>query len=429
WAIVVVTILSNLLLYAIDNTIVAIVQPVIIREFGHVQDLPWVSVGFLMSGTATALLSGKLYGAFNAKYLYIINSVLFLVGSAVSGAAPNLPTMIIGRVIGGVGGTGMYLGALTLISVYTTPKETSAYMGYLALVWGLGSVIGPLIGGAFAASSATWRWGFYINVVVVGVCIFFYCLQLPSYNPQPSTSVRARVKVIDWFGSALSIGSLAVGIIAINFCGTRYDWSSGSATALIVVSFVTLTLFFLQQYFNIFTTKDSRLLPLDLLWNKDIAVCFICQVLVAFIVPVPLYFIPLFFEFGKGDSAIRAAVKMLPLIVAWVTSSAIRGHLMPRTKFYQLWYVAGSGLNIVAGVLLSRIGLSTPERFIFVLDIVSGIGTGCFGQAGFAVAQRLVPKKLVHKAISLMLIAQLSGTTLGLAVGGSIFQNSFDSNA
>ncbi|KAF2122025.1 major facilitator superfamily domain-containing protein [Lophiotrema nucula] len=423
WLLVISAILSNLLLYAIDNTIVAVIQPVIVREFGHIQDLPWISVGFLMSGTATALVSGKLFGAFDAKILYILYSLLFLVGSAISGAAPTLAAVIVGRVIGGIGGTGMYLGALTLISVNTTPTETSQYMGYLALVWGFGSVIGPLIGGAFAGSSATWRWGFYINVVIVGVCIFAYLFLLPPYKPQPNTKVSARLKKIDWVGGVISMGALSSLIMVVNFGGTLYAWSSGSMIALITVAGLALIAFMVQQYFKICTTGDLRLLAIELLAAKDMAVCFICQVMVAMIVPIPLYFIPLFFELGKGDSPVRAGVKTLPLIVFWVTSSALRGHLMPRFKWYQSWYIAGSMLNIVAGVLLSKITLDTPDRHIYGFEILSGVGTGCFGQAGFAVAQRLVPKAAMHKAISLMLIAQLSGTTLGLAIGGAIFQN------
>ncbi|TGO17824.1 hypothetical protein BTUL_0014g00180 [Botrytis tulipae] len=282
WVLLVVAILSNLCFYAIDNTIVAVIQPVIVKDFGEVQNLPWISVGFLMAGTATALVNGKLFASFNAKTLYIAFSLLFVVGSIICGAAPNMTALIFGRVIGGVGGTGMYLGALTLISVNTSPKETTEYMGYLALVWGFGSVIGPLIGGAFTDSSATWRW---------------------------------------------------------------------------------------------------------------------------------------------GDSALRAGVKTLPLICFWVTSSAIRGRLMGKLGWYQPWYIAGSILNILAGVFLSRINIATSDAVIYGLQVLSGVGTGCYGQAGFAVAQRLVPPTDIHRAISLMLIAQLTGTTLGLAIAGAIFQN------
>ncbi|KAF5877457.1 putative mfs drug efflux protein [Botrytis fragariae] len=126
---------------------------------------------------------------------------------------------------------------------------------------------------------------------------------------------------------------------------------------------------------------------------------------------------------AKGDSALRAGVKTRPLTCFWVTSSAIRGRLMGKLGWYQPWYIAGSILSILAGVFLSRINITTSDAVIYGLQVLSGVGTGCYGQAGFAVAQRLVPPADFHRAISLMLIAQLIGTTLGLAIAGAIFQN------
>ncbi|TGO43440.1 hypothetical protein BHYA_0001g00700 [Botrytis hyacinthi] len=352
WVLLVVAILSNLCFYAIDNTIVAVIQPVIVKDFGEVQNLPWISVGFLMAGTATALVNGKLFASFNAKILYIAFSLLFVVGSIICGAAPNMTALIFGRVIGGFGGTGMYLGALTLISVNTSPKETTEYMGYLALIWGFGSVIGPLIGGAFTDSSATWRWlaNYYF------ICGFWSIV----HYPLPA----AALQLLDYSGASRAA-----------------DTSSQD-----------------KGY-------DHMLLA------------------VALIVPVPLYYIPVFFQLAKGDSALRAGLKTLPLICFWVTSSAIRGRLMGKLGWYQPWYIAGSILNILAGVFLSRINITTSDAVIYGLQVISGVGTGCYGQAGFAVAQRLVPPTDIHRAISLMLIAQLTGTTLGLAIAGAIFQN------
>ncbi|KAF7881616.1 uncharacterized protein EAF02_006304 [Botrytis sinoallii] len=423
WVLLVVAILSNLCFYAIDNTIVAVIQPVVVKDLGEVQNLPWISVGFLMAGTATALVNGKLFASFNAKILYIAFSLLFVVGSIICGAAPNMTALIFGRVIGGVGGTGMYLGALTLISVNTSPKETTEYMGYLALVWGFGSVIGPLIGGAFTDSSATWRWGFYINAPVICIFIPVYLFIIPSYTPRPTESFLSKIQTIDWVGSVLSCGAFVAGIIAINFGGTLYPWHSWQIIVLFVVSGALFIALFLQQHFNFLTTQALRVLPIHLLKTKDMIICFVCQVAVALIVPVPLYYIPVFFQLAKGDSALRAGVKTLPLICFWVTSSAIRGRLMGKLGWYQPWYIAGSILNILAGVFLSRINITTSDAVIYGLQVLSGVGTGCYGQAGFAVAQRLVPPADVHRAISLMLIAQLTGTTLGLAIAGAMFQN------
>ncbi|KAF2759881.1 MFS general substrate transporter [Pseudovirgaria hyperparasitica] len=423
WVLIAVLILSNLLFYAVDNTIVAVIQPAIIKAFSNVQDLPWVSVGFTLPGSACALILGKLYGVFDAKLLYIEFSLLFLIGSAICGAAPSMTAMIFGRVIAGLGGTGMYLGALTLISVLTTKKETPTYMGFLSLVWGFGTIIGPLIGGAFTDSSATWRWGFYINVVAVGVSIPVYITILPGYTPAPSSDFGSRIRSVDWLGAILSAGAFTAGIMATSFGGTLYEWSSGQIISLFTVSGLLFVAFFVQQHFAFLTSSTLRLSPFHLLRIKDVFICFVCQTSVALIVPVPLYYIPLFLQLTRGASAIEAGVKLLPLICTWVFAGICQGKLMGKLGWYQPWFLLGSGMNLISGVFMSRIDTDTDLATIYGLQAVLGLGLGCYGQAGYAVVQQFVKQTEMHAGISLMLVAQLTGTVLGLAIGGAIFQN------
>lgn len=144
WAIAYASMLSTTLLFSLDNTIVADIQPSILAEFGHVELLPWIGTGFAL-GTIAVLPWGKVYGVFNIKWVYIFNILLFELGSAVCGAAPNLSALIIGRVIAGVGGSGMYSGTLTYVSVSTTMHERPAYLAGSTVVWGIGSVLGPVV--------------------------------------------------------------------------------------------------------------------------------------------------------------------------------------------------------------------------------------------------------------------------------------------
>ena len=157
WALAMTAILSTTFLFALDNTIVADIQPAIVNQFNDVVRLPWFGVGFGLGSTAV-LPWGKAYGIFSVKWLFIATVILFEVGSTICGAAPNVNALIIGRVIAGIGGSGMYSGCLTYISVTTTNIERPMYMAGVAVAWGAGTVVGPIIGGAFADSAATWRW-------------------------------------------------------------------------------------------------------------------------------------------------------------------------------------------------------------------------------------------------------------------------------
>ena len=221
---------------------------------------------------------GKLYEHFNSRTLYITFALLFLVGSVICGAASNMTALIFGRVIGGLGGTGMYLGALTLITVLTTPKTTPTYMGYLAFAFGIGSVVGPLIGGGFAANEhTTWRWGFYICVVVIGASIPAYLWLLPSYQPPKGDQQRSILRAIDCVGGILSIGFFVALIMALSFGGSVYAWNSPQTIALFVVGGVLLIVFLLQQHFTILTDMATRVAPLHLFRSKDLTIAFICQ--------------------------------------------------------------------------------------------------------------------------------------------------------
>lgn len=149
WALVVAAILSSSFLFALDNTIVAVVQADIVVTFNDVSKLSWLSVGFLIGAASTNLVWGKIFGQFNAKWTYIISIIIFEAGSALCGGAPNMSALIVGRALCGFGGSGAYVGVMTLLAASTTIHERPLYIGGTGMTWGLGTVIGPIIGGRF----------------------------------------------------------------------------------------------------------------------------------------------------------------------------------------------------------------------------------------------------------------------------------------
>lgn len=145
WAVVVASILSSTFLFSLDNTIVADVQPAIFQRFDEIDTLAWLGVAFALGSAATILPWCKAYGVFNIKWLYIFHVLLFEVGSALCGGADAMNILIVGRAIAGVGGCGMYVGCLTYLSITTSMQERPVYMGLIGLVWGLGTVLGPVV--------------------------------------------------------------------------------------------------------------------------------------------------------------------------------------------------------------------------------------------------------------------------------------------
>lgn len=219
WIAIILAIYSSQFLFALDQTIIANVQPVIVEQFNSVGKLTWLSVAFLIGAAGTNLVWGKIYAQFNIKWTYIVCILFFEAGSVICGAPPATDAFIIGRAICGVAGAGMYVGLMTQIAVLTTMQERPVYVAGAGLVWGVGTVLGPIIGGAFTDSSATWRWSFYINLCVGAVCAPVYIFMLPNRDARPGVSLADRTRELDYLGAILMIGASVSGVMAISFGG------------------------------------------------------------------------------------------------------------------------------------------------------------------------------------------------------------------
>ncbi|KAI1407129.1 major facilitator superfamily-domain-containing protein [Hypoxylon sp. FL1857] len=423
WICVFVSLISSIFLFALDNTIVADVQPKIIETLGDVDKLPWVSVSYPLGVIAFNLLLTNLYLLFDNKLLFIVGVVLFDAGSAICGAAPNMTALIFGRIICGLGGANLYIGAMNLISVLTSEAERPLYLSMVGLTWGTGTVLGPIIGGAFANSSATWRWGFYLNICVGAAVAPIYIFLLPSYNPGLSTSLSARLRSLDWVGAILNAGALTALVMAVSFGGGVYAWSSSQVIGLFSSSGALWILFILQQACALFTTKEQRLFPVKYLKSKQMTILFIQIVCAVCVVYIPLYYIPIYFQFARGDDAFQAGVRLLPFVFFEVTGVILSGALLNKVGYYFPWYLLGSILSLVGGVLLQRVTIDTIAGAIYGYTIIIGFGCGLYAQTSYAVAQLLTPPAEIPKTVAFIGYGQISGITIALTVAGSVFLN------
>ncbi|KAH8903793.1 putative MFS drug efflux transporter [Coniochaeta sp. PMI_546] len=430
WLVIVLAILSSTFLFALDNTVVADVEPKIILQFGAVDKLAWISAAFIMAAVSTNLLFGQLYSQFWPKWLYIGSVLVFEVGSAVCGASPNVVALIVGRALCGLGGSGMYLGVMSLIAATTTVQERPLYVGGIGLTWGLGTILGPLVGGAFAESSASWRWAFYINLVVGVLVLPIYLLMLPSPDPRPDVSLLARMREIDFVGAGLMLGAIITFVIGINFGGIVYSWTSPVEIVLFLVSEFLAILFGLQQWLCFTTTKQSRLLPVEILTGRHAQTTLImfCTTAAGGTgIFVPVYFIPLFFQFTRGDTPVQAAVRLLPFIFSGVVVTLAQGALLSHKSgkfgFYMAWFLAGGLLATAGGGFMYLVTASSSDTWVYASSALLGTGVGMFSQAGFSVAQATVDEALGSKVAAFIALGQTGGITVSLAVANSVFVN------
>ncbi|KAK7429969.1 hypothetical protein QQZ08_003591 [Neonectria magnoliae] len=422
WFLVCVAIFSANFLYGLDTTIAADIQAAVSESFNNVSQLGWLGVGFGLGATVAILPLGKAYGIFDTKWLYIASLVMFSAASALCGAAPSMNAMIVGRVWAGAGGAGMYLGTLNLVTMTTSPREAAFYIAFEGFVYGGGCILGPVVGGLLSDSPATWRWAFYLNLVLFAVTSPIYLFALPSLPRQPDSSFTEKVKKLDWLGIVLTAALYACFVCAFTFGGPGWAWSDARFIVLVILFILFLAAFVVTQHYAVLTTKADRLFPCEFVGDLQLVVLYIAMACGGAALFVAVYYIPLYFLFVHGDTGTEAAVRLLPFICFYVTAILGCGYAMPRTGYHMVYYLVSGILLTAGGAAMYTIKADSPASYTYGFSALIGFGL-TVSQAGYAVAGRLVEPDRMADVIQFLNISQGQSQMLGLAIASAIFQS------
>ncbi|KAL4789100.1 major facilitator superfamily domain-containing protein [Aspergillus venezuelensis] len=360
------------------------------------------NAAFLLGATATNLVWRKVYSHFNVKWTYILNVAVFEIGSAICGAAPSMNVMIVGRALCGVAGAGLYVGRMNLIAMTTSLPKRPVYVGATGLTWGIGIVLGPVVGGGFTDCS--------VNIFL-----------LPNKDPRPGTSLKDRGRELDVVGSILQVAALTAFILTISWGGVVYPWNSGQVIALFVVAGVLFIILVLQQVFTVFTTLERRIIPVEFFRSRTILILFASTSAAGASAFVPIYMVPLFFQFTRGDAALDAGVRLLPMIVLLVVTILVNGILLSKFGYFMPWYTAGGVLAVVGGALMFTVDMDTSTSRIYGYTVILGFGVGLWIQASFSVAQAILKPEAIPAAVGFITLAQFGDITIVMAIANAVF--------
>jgi hypothetical protein len=235
--------------------------------------------------------------------------------------------------------------------------------------------------------------------------------------------VWQKFKEIDWVGGILVGAVFVLFMIVVTFGGSTFAWDSGATIALWVVFGVCLVGFIIQQAFSLFTTKEKRIFPVHFLKSRTMILLYAATGGAASANATTIYYIPLFFQFTRGDSAIKAAVRLLPFIILFVFSVMVAGGSLPVVGRYKIYYVFGGALTIVGSALMFTIDAGTSVARIYGYEILIAVGTGLMFQNAYAVAVAKVPRRDTAYAIGFINVSQIGTIAIALAIAGSLFQN------
>jgi hypothetical protein len=250
-----------------------------------------------------------------------------------------------------------------------------------------------------------------------------YVFLFPSCNPRPDLTNKEKLANIDCVGAILNAAVFVLFMIVVSFSGSTYAWNSAGSIALWVVFGASLITYVVQQAFSIFTTEENRIFPVHFLKSRTLVLLYVATGGAGAAQAITLYYTPLFFQFTEGDSALRAAVRLLPFICTYIFFVMAAGGSLPVVGRYNLYYLVGGCLIVAGSALLLTINTTTPSGRIYGYEILIAAGIGLAWQNAYSVAAAKVSLKDQPKAIGFINAAQLGTISMALAIAGSLFQN------
>jgi EmrB/QacA subfamily drug resistance transporter len=409
----VIGLMLGLLLAALDQTIVGTAMPRIVAELQGFEHYAWVTTAYLLTSTAVVPISGKLSDLYGRKMFLLGSAALFVMTSALCGLSQDMTQLIVFRGAQGLAGGVLTSTVFTVISQIFPPAERGRIQGVFSGIFGLASIVGPLLGG-YLTDNLSWRWVFYVNLPVGLVALTVLWLSFPNIRPV----VRSRR--IDYVGATTLVCGVVPLLLALSWGGNDYPWISPIIIGLFVIAAVMLFVFGLVE-----SRAIEPIIPLSLFRNRIVSVSVIALTLMAIGMFGTILFIPLYIQGVIGTSATESGTVLMPMMITNIASSIIGGQTISRTGRYKPVGLFGLATMTIGMFLLSGMGPNTDYLTVVRNMVVIGIGMGPAMPVFTLAAQNAVKMSQLGVVTSLTQFARSIGSTLGVAVFGSLLTNRF----
>ncbi len=406
WA-VTVGVMTGMAIAALEATVVGTAMPTVIASLGGINHYSWVFSAYLVTSTVTVPVWGKLSDLYGRRLLYQVGIGFFLIGTLLSGLAGSMTQLIVFRAIQGLGAGALVPLGMTIIGDTFTIKERAKMQAYFSGVWGLSSVIGPVLGG-FITDQLSWRWVFFINlpVGVVAAIIIGFALKEPKRTEKPN---------IDYLGAATLMLAISLLMLGLVEGGNSMATLLAPENLLILGSSVVLLAIFA---FVERRAKDP-MIPFRLFRNRTIAAATIAGFFAGIAMFGGISFIPLFAQGALGMTATQAGSLLTPLMLSWVSMSVIVGRLMLKIG-YRVITIAGFVVMAFGFILLTNFHRETLHVWLYVDLAMIGAGLGLTMLTLLIAVQQSVERTDLGVATSLNQFSRAIGGALGVAIMGAV---------
>ncbi|CAM3752509.1 MDR family MFS transporter [Tsukamurella ocularis] len=401
--------LAALFTALLSTTVVSTALPRIIADLGaSTTAFSWVITTALLANAASTPIWGKLADLFNKKVLVQAAIVIFVAGSVLAGATPNVEVLLVARVIQGIGMGGLTALVVAIIGSIVPPRERGRYSGYMGAVMGVSMAGGPILGGIIT-DHIGWRWCFYVSVplAVAALILIQRTLHLPS--------TRKDDVSIDWLGATLLTAGVSVLLIWVSFAGKNYGWVSTSSAVYLIVGIALLVATVLVEL----RAKDP-IIPIGIITERTTALAIIASIAVGVGMFGAMSFLGLYFQNSRGYSPTMAGVLTIPMVVGMLLSSVVSGQLITRFGKWKRFVVGGAIVMVVGFALLSTIDHLTPIWQVQVYIAIMGFGVGALMQNLVLAVQNTVSVQNIGAASSSVAFFRTFGGAIGVSALGAV---------
>src|SRR5256884_5362809 len=411
-----VGVLIVMLLASLDQTIVSTAMPRVIADLQGFDRYTWVSTAYLLTSTVTVPIYGKLSDLFGRKPIFLFGIVLFLAGSALSGASQSMNQLIAFRAFQGLGTGALTPIAIAVVGDLFTPRERGKWQGVTGAVFGLSAIIGPTLGG-WITQYSSWRWIFYVNLPVGLLALLVLIFLMPTLRG------KAQKVSIDYSGAALLVAGTVPLLLGFTFAGSQYAWLSPQIIGLLGGSLVMAAAFVIYEAW--LERRDGQPIIAPSLFKNSI---FAVSTLVTFIFGMGLFgaifFIPLCVQGVVGSSATNSGLVLTPLTLTLVVGSIVSGQLVSRLGKYKWLAIIGMLVSVGGALLLLRLDVNSDNTDVLLALLVFGLGMG-FGISLYTlIVQNAIPHKIGQTTAALTFFRSIGGA-IALAVMGSVLNAAY----
>lgn len=401
-------------LASLDQTIVATAIPRIMADLDGFDRFTWISTSYIVASTSVVLITGAVSDVYGRKWLFVAAITLFLVGSVAAATSPTMNALIAFRAVQGLGGGMIMALSFVTIADLFPPADRAKYMGIIAAMFGVSSVLGPTLGG-FITDQLSWHWIFLVNVPL-GIPIILLFIKL---FPTPERSGPRRK--IDVGGAVLIVLAIVPALLGLSWGGNQFAWSSVQVVGSLAIGAVMAVVFVLYE-----SRVDVPLLPLSIFKNRVVGIGLFVSFLTGLAMFGAIFFVPLFFQGVLRASPTASGSFLTPMMLGIVFGAAISGQILSRTGgHYRIQGVLGLSIMVTGLFLLSLVDADSTHGYVLTSAILMGFGLGSSFPIYTTAIQNYVPQQFLGLATSSAQFFRSVGGSIGLALFGSLMVRQF----